>query len=145
MTVFKVYFTVTINGKEVHRVENTNPKIFTYVRVDAGDNLKPAADASYRNLSWENIQVDRSSNIGTKILYDRKIGFIDSLGPFFRVSFDLIIHKYPPKYVNSVMDFKNDIIGPWSLPNIFGVYLLRHETSPLTSPSGVIDSVPSNS
>ena len=111
----------------------------------AGDKSKPAADASYKNLFWENLLADQSFNVGTKIQRNKQIGFIDSLGPFFRVSFDLIIHKYPPKYVNSVMDFKNDIIGPWSLPNIFGVYLLRHETSPLTSPSGVIDSVPSNS
>ena len=117
----------------------------TNVRVFAGDKFKPAADASYRNLVWETFQIDHRLNVGTKVERGKKIAAIDSLGPFFRVSFDLIIHKYPPKYVNSVMDFQNDIIGPWSLPNIFGVYLLRHETSPLTSPSGVIDSVPSNS
>ena len=74
-------------------MENTNPRIFTNVRVFAGDKVKPAADASYRNLSWENFYVDHSFNIGTKIQENKEIGTIDSWGPFFRVSFDLIIHS----------------------------------------------------
>ena len=60
----------------------------------AGDNFKPAANASYRNLLWENFHVDHSFDIGTKIQKrDKEIGTIDSWGPFFRVSFDLIIHS----------------------------------------------------
>ena len=74
-------------------MENTNPKSFTNVRVFAGDKSKPAANASYRNLLWENFHVDHSFNIGTKIQRNKEIGTIDSWGPFFRVSFDLIIHS----------------------------------------------------
>ena len=79
----------------VHSIENTNPKTFTNVRVFAGDK-KPAADASYRNLSWENFPVDHSFDIGTKVQKDKEIGTIDSWGPFFRVSFHLIIHSLHP-------------------------------------------------
>ena len=68
----------------------------------AGDKVKPAADASYRNLLWENFHVDHSFNIGAKIQENKQIGTIDSWGPFFRVSFDLIIHSFrrdiPEKY-----------------------------------------------
>ena len=59
----------------------------------AGDNSKPAADASYRNLLWENFLVDHSFDIGTKIQENKAIGTIDTWGPFFRVSLDLIIHS----------------------------------------------------
>ena len=69
----------------------------------AGDNLKPAADASYRNLLWENYYVDHSFNIGKKIQRDKEIGTIDTWGPFFRVSFDLIIHSYSRKSLWSTL------------------------------------------
>ena len=59
----------------------------------AGDKSRPPSDASYRNLLWENVYVDHSLNIGTKILRNKHIGTISSWGPFFRVSFDLIIHS----------------------------------------------------
>ena len=59
----------------------------------SGDKSKPAADASYRNLIWENFHVDHSFDFGTKIQSNKEIGTIDSWGPFFRVSFDLIIHS----------------------------------------------------
>lgn len=81
----------------VHSIENTNPKTFTNVRVFAGDK-KPAADASYRNLLWENFPVDHSFDIGTKVQNNKEIGTIDSWGPFFRVSFDLIIHSLHPSH-----------------------------------------------
>ena len=64
----------------------------------AGDNSKPAADASYRNLLWENFHVDHSFNLGAKIVPDKEIGTIDSWGPFYHVSFDLIIHSLKPEY-----------------------------------------------
>ena len=35
-------------------MENTNPQSFEDVKVFAGDNFYPAADASYMNLKWEN-------------------------------------------------------------------------------------------
>ena len=75
-------------------MENTNPKLFTNIRVFAGDKSKQAADASYRNLFWENFHVNHSFNIGTKVQRNKEIGTIDSWGPLFRVSFDLIIHKF---------------------------------------------------
>ena len=59
----------------------------------AGDKSKPAANASYKNLSWKDFH-DDSFKIGTKIREDKEIGTIDSWGPFFRISFDLIIHSH---------------------------------------------------
>ena len=105
---FQGYFSVTINGREVHSIENTNPKTFTNVIVLAGDNSKPAADASYRNLSWENFHVDHSFDVGTKIQRDREIGIIDSWGPLFRISLDLIIHSRVNNGFSSVLAFRGN-------------------------------------
>ena len=69
---------MTIDGKEVHSVENTNPKTFTNVRVFAGDGSKPPSDASYRNLLW-----------------------------FFRVRLELMIHSHK-KDITSVLAFKGN-------------------------------------
>ena len=100
-------------------MENTNPKPFTNVRVFAGDKVKPAADASYRNLLWENFHVDHSFNIGAKIQRNKQIGTIDSWGPFFRVSFDLIIHSLDQdsrwSSVFSILHGKNKL----EVPSIF--------------------------
>ena len=71
----------------------------------AGDKFKPAADASYRNLLWENFHVDHSFDIGTKIQKDKEIGTIDSWGPLFRVSFDLIIHSFLQDELSSLLAF----------------------------------------
>ena len=90
----QVYYTVTINGAEVESVENTEPKTVTNVRVFAGDKFKPAADASYRNLVWETFHIDHRLNVGTKVEKGRQIATIESLGPLFRISFDLIIHSH---------------------------------------------------
>ena len=108
-TVCQVYFTVTIDGRVVHSNENTNPKTFTNITVLAGDK-KPAADASYRNLLWENFPVDHSFDIGTKVQNNKEnkeIGTIDSWGPFFRVSFDLIIHSHDdqPEWWSGILSF----------------------------------------
>ena len=100
--IYQVYFTVTIDGKEVQSVENANPKTFTNVKVFAGDKFKPAADASYRNLFWENFYVDHSFDIGTKIRGNKKIGIIETWGPFFRIRFDLIIHSLDISYTDGV-------------------------------------------
>ena len=107
----------------------------------AGDNSKPAADASYRNLSWENFHVDH--NFGTKVLKDKQIGFIDTWGPFFHFSFDLIIYSHPlsTQAHYSVLEVWNDKIYT-ILPNVFGIYHIRHKTSPWSLPSGVIDNAP---
>ena len=71
----------------------------------AGDKSKPAADASYRNLLWENFHVNNSFDIGAKKLDNKEIGKIDSWGPFFRVSFDLIIHSLSTRYEWSSLIF----------------------------------------
>ena len=75
----------------------------------AGDKLKPAANAIYKNLIWENFYVDHSFRIGNKIRGMKDIGTIDSLGPFFRVSFDLIIHslKLKGQYSTNSLDRSN--------------------------------------
>ena len=44
---------MTINGKEVHKIENKDPRIFSNVRVFAGDKFLPPADVAYRNLIWD--------------------------------------------------------------------------------------------
>ena len=49
---------VTIDGKEAHKVENKDPRIFKDVKVFAGDNFYIASDASYKNLVWENGKED---------------------------------------------------------------------------------------
>ena len=89
-------------------MENTNPKTFTNVRVFAGDKVKPAANASYRNLLWENFHVDHSFDFGAKIVADKEIGTIDSWGPFFRVSFDLIIHSLRQEEWSSLLAFRGN-------------------------------------
>ena len=87
------------------------------MKVFAGDNSKPAADASYRNLSWENFHVDQGSDIGIKIGRNKEIGIIDSWGPLFRVSFDLIFHSLRlDDYWFSVLEFK---FGDFFFPGIF--------------------------
>ena len=65
----------------------------------AGDKSKPAADASYRNLSWENFHVDHSYNIGAKIQLEKEIGTINSWGPFYHLRFDLIIHSLLQEFI----------------------------------------------
>ena len=104
----------------VHSIENTNPKTFTNVRVFAGDK-KPAADASYRNLLWENFPVDHSFDIGTKVQNKTKIGTIDSWGPFFRVSFDLMIHSLLEEGWTSLLAFRGLCCPQAYLDNKFGV------------------------
>ena len=44
---------MTIDGKEVHKAENKDPRIFPDVKVFAGDKFLPAADVAYRNLTWD--------------------------------------------------------------------------------------------
>ena len=79
---------MTFDGRQVHSVENTDPRKFTNVRVFAGDRFKKAADASYRNFD-----AGPNFNIGSNVRKNNKIGTIESWGPLFRVSLDLIIHS----------------------------------------------------
>ena len=80
---------MTIDGRQVHSVENTDPRTFTNVRVFAGDKFKPAADASYKNFN-----AGPGFNIGSNTRKNNQIGTIDSWGPLFHISFDLIIHSF---------------------------------------------------
>ena len=45
---------VNIDGKQIHKVENKDPKTFKDVKVFAGDNFYSSPDASFKNLVWEN-------------------------------------------------------------------------------------------
>ena len=78
---------ITINGEKVHSVENKDARSFKNVKVFAGDNFYTPADASYKNFVWENLQYSGDFK------KNNQIGFIESWGPLFRVSFDLKIHS----------------------------------------------------
>ena len=49
------YFSVTINGLQVGKVQSKITKHMANVNVYAGDNYLPAANAKYNNLIWEDI------------------------------------------------------------------------------------------
>ena len=49
----KVFYTVKLDGKTVKSVENKDARAFKDVKVFAGDNFYPPADASYTNLNFE--------------------------------------------------------------------------------------------
>ena len=50
-----IKFTVNIDGKLGSSSKIiTDPRIFTDLRVLAGDDSRPAADGSYKNLFWQN-------------------------------------------------------------------------------------------
>ena len=57
----------------------------------AGDKSKPAANASYKNLSWKDFH-DDSFKIGTKIREDKEIGTIDMLACKYSHSLDFESH-----------------------------------------------------
>ena len=83
-------------------MENTDPRTFTNVRVFAGDNFKPAANASYRNF-----HAGPDFYTGSNVQRNKQIGTLDSWGPLFRVSLDLIIHSYV-EGAGSILDFKGN-------------------------------------
>ena len=84
-------------------MENTDPRIFTNVRVFAGDKFKKTADASYRNFD-----AGQNFNVGSNVKQNNKIGTIESWGPLFRVSLDLIIHSIPQNLHYSVLAFETN-------------------------------------
>ena len=45
---------MTIDGKQVHRVENKQPRTFSNVKILAGPDTN-VADGNYRNLVYETI------------------------------------------------------------------------------------------
>ena len=48
---------MTIDGKMIHFIPLLIQETFSKVKVFAGNNLHDPADASYRNLFWENLPV----------------------------------------------------------------------------------------
>ena len=49
----QIYYSVSVDKKTIKRVENKVPWTFSQVKVFAG--LTLPADASYKNLIWENV------------------------------------------------------------------------------------------
>ena len=47
-----MYYSIWLDGKRVHRVENTRPETFRNVKVFSGDPHYYPADATYKNLVW---------------------------------------------------------------------------------------------
>ena len=82
----QVYYSVAIDGTEIHRVEIVKYTKYKDVVVRAGEEGYPPSDASYGNLVYQ--------NLGDSLTVERnkKIGVIDNWGPLFRVSLDLIIY-----------------------------------------------------
>ena len=52
-------YSVSVDGKEIKRVENKSPETLKNVKVFAGDQVLSPSDASYRNLVWETISDNR--------------------------------------------------------------------------------------
>ena len=44
-----------VDGKQVHKVKNSDRTTFRDVKVYAGDRFHTAADAQYMNLAYENL------------------------------------------------------------------------------------------
>ena len=44
---------MTLDGTPIHTVENSDVRVFNDVKVLAGDDFYPKADATYKNLVWE--------------------------------------------------------------------------------------------
>ena len=55
---YQVFYKVSVDGKQIQSVEIKAPKSYKNVKVFAGDNFHPEADASYKNLIWENFEDD---------------------------------------------------------------------------------------
>ena len=53
--ILQIFYIVTVDGKEIHRVLNRYPRTFQNVKIFAGNNFSPAADATYKNLVWKNL------------------------------------------------------------------------------------------
>ena len=50
---FEVSYSVTLDGTTIHSVDNSDARVFNDVKVLAGDDFYPEADATYKNLGWE--------------------------------------------------------------------------------------------
>ena len=81
---------------------NNNPRTVDDVKVFASDNFFPPADASYKNLVWENFGVPSRT-----VKRNKLIGAIYFWGPLFRVSLDLIIFSFTSDWSN-ILAFKGN-------------------------------------
>ena len=98
----QVTYNITIDGVLVHSVYNNNPRTVDDVKVFASDNFFPPADASYKNLVWENFGVPSMT-----VKRNKLIGAIYFWGPLFRVSLDLIIFSFTSDWSN-ILAFKGN-------------------------------------
>ena len=106
---------------------DNKPVTFYDVRISVGGS--GGSNASYRNLVWENFPNPSlpslslpKTRLAGNIKRNNEIGKIESLGPFFRISFDLIIRSHVEEEWSSVLLFSaiDDSSCGWSdrLPGI---------------------------
>ena len=89
----------------------------------AGDNFKPAADANYRNFD-----AGPNFSVGSNVRKNNEIGTINSWGPLFRISLDLMIHSYVEgKWLNvlTFKGFKGNGIPKINEERIFDILLMK--------------------
>ena len=67
-------------------MENKNPRKFQDVKVFAGDNFYPAADASYRHLVWD-------TGFSGTFQKDKLLATLPEWGPTFFVSLDVKLNS----------------------------------------------------
>ena len=99
---------------------------FQDVKVFAGEEFLPAADVAYNNLTWdivseeneeeENEVVQKTSlavsgqaeGLSGVVEKDNEIGTIESWGPHFRVSFEMIIKSFVGAKWTNILSFKGN-------------------------------------
>merc|ERR1711874_209906 len=97
-----VMYTINLNGAEVHSVVNSDARVFKDVKLFAGDNFYPPADASYKKLIWENL------GYSGKIQKNNLLDTIDTWGPNFRVTFDLMVHSNVKSIWTCILAFRGN-------------------------------------
>ena len=103
---------------------------FQDVKVFAGEEFLPAADVAYNNLTWDIVseeneeeenEVVQKTEEGIKeenegkneglsgvVEKDNEIGTIESWGPHFRVSFEMIIKSFVGAKWTNILSFKGN-------------------------------------
>jgi len=93
----KTSFKIWIDGVKVNDIKNSNPRTFSNVKVFAGDNFYPAADASYKNLVWES-SWDRCPVVACPRLVVRGATYGSNDGEYKLVSQKVPWAKHRPLY-----------------------------------------------
>ena len=109
------------------KIENKDPRIFPNVKVFAGDKFLPPADVAYRNLTWElDVKPDLLSGVAK---WRNQLGTIESWGPHFRISFEMIIKSFStkghPGPMTNILEFYNH---KYRRPKYFGILSVSLET-----------------